>query len=870
MQLRLVSHRIITAGFLATALCCLSPGLSRAAQVQSESLLSTAPAQVPPLPVREAPLAAEQAALRGWIDGALLGRPRPQPFMPGSTPGLSVERQDYGSLHLRQSVMSTPLRIGKQAYEHGLGTHVVSEIRVRLPEGSQQFNAQVGIDNNYDTQGKRGSAIFVVEVAGQEVYRSGVRRGGDEPVPVQLDLKGARELTLRVLDDGDGPDFDQSDWADASVSVNGRRLYLDELPLLSGEAGFGPQVPFSFLLDGKASAELLSHWQRTQTDLPAASGRERHIITYRDAATGLEVRCEATLFANYPAVEWVLTISNTGTTDSPLLEQIRPLDLRVKAPADSIMFRHSYGSANAATDFLPLDEALPPNGQINLAPNGGRSSDGSLPFFNLDWGSGGLVGAVGWSGQWALHCGRNGGQELTLQTGQQTTHFKLHPGESIRTPRILLVSWQGGERMRGHNLLRRLLLEQYTPRQQGLLQVPPITQNTWFTYNSGNDVTEANQLQEIAAMAPLGVEAYWLDAGWFEGGWPSGVGSWVPRADAFPHGLKPLGDAAHARGMKFVVWFEPERVSPGSRIAKEHPQWVLHAGDGDGLFNLGDPAARQWLADLLSRCIEEWGIDIYRNDFNIDPLRFWQADDAANAPKGDRQGMAEIRYIEGFYALWDELLRRHPGLIIDDCASGGRRIDLETLTRSLPLWRSDTPTGGKAMPVWDQAQTAGLSLYVPLHASGLWQFDPYIARSVATMGTDLSMNSLTPEFKTAAAQSQAQRALQEIKTLRPLYLGDYYPLLDINLDEHHWCGWQFHRADLNRGFVMCFRRSQSPYEQVDVDLHGLEPNALYEVTFVDSGRKQTFSGVALSHQFGLSINAAPGSILLTYRKVGGA
>lgn len=802
----------------------------------------------------------EQADLRAWAGAALLGRSHIQPALPG----LTVERQDYGKLHLRQSVLNTPLRIGQQPYAHGLGTHAVSAIRVRLPQPAQQFSAAVGVDNNNDTGGKRGSVIFAVEVAGQEVYRSPICHGGEAPVPVQLDLKGAQEFMLRVLDAGDGPNYDQSDWADASVSVNGQRLFLDELPQAPEQAGFATQLPFSFVMDGKASIDFLPGWKRTETDLPLLNGRERHVITYEDRATGLEARCEATLFPDSPAVEWVLSFRNTGDKDTPRIEQVRPLDLRLTAPEGTITLYHAHGSANAITDFLPLDEEVPPNGQINLAPNGGRSSDGNLPFFNLAWPGGGLAGAIGWSGQWAMHLGRNGGGELTLQAGQQTTRFKLHPGESVRTPRILLIAWQGNNRMRGHNLLRQLLLAHYTPRHNGQLEVPPITQNTWFTFNSGNDVTEANQLQVIQAMAPLGVEAYWLDAGWFEGGWPSGVGSWVPRRDAFPHGLKPLGDAAHQHGMKFVVWFEPERVSPGSRIAKEHPEWVLHAGDGDGLFNLGDPAARQWLADLLSRCIEEWGIDIYRNDFNIDPLRFWQAADTPG-----REGITEIRYMEGLYALWDELLKRRPGLLIDNCASGGRRIDLETLSRSLPLWRSDTPTGGKALPVWDQAQTAGLSLYVPLQASGGWDFDPYILRSVATTGVDLSMNTLSKEFTTATTQAQGRRGLQEIKNLRPFYLGDYYPLLNNNVDEHHWAGWQFHRPDLNQGFAVFFRRSQSPYAGVDVALQGLDSRAVYELTWVDAGTKQTVSGADLMRRLTVSINAAPSSALLMYRRVGG-
>jgi alpha-galactosidase len=799
----------------------------------------------------------ECAAARAWAGAALLREP---PAAPATPLGLTVRRQDHGELTLGRSVLNTPLQIGDKHYDHGLGTHSVSEIVVHLPRPGALFTADAGIDNNYDTAGARGSVIFAVELGGNEVYRSDICRGGQAPVPVRLDLGGADEFTLRVFDGGDGPGWDQSDWADAAVTLDdGARVWLDEMPVTTVPAALSADIPFSFTYGGKPSSQLLPNWKLSRTKSPAADGAQRDVVTYADPDTGLEIACETTTFADFPAVEWVLHLRNTGSADTPIIESIRPLDLTLDAPLRSnIILHRAHGSTAGATDFLPVDDPVQPNSDMLLAPAGGRSSNGVLPFFNLEWRGGGLVGAIGWSGQWAMRCARDGGYRLTLQAGQQTTHLTLHPGESIRTPRILLVMWRGDDRLRGHNLLRRLLLAHYVPRHDGEIILPPVTQNTWFVFNAGNEVTEANQLEAIRLMAPLGVEGYWLDAGWFEGGWPNGAGSWVPRTDAFPRGLKPLSDAAHEKGMQFVLWFEPERVNSESRIAKEHPDWVLHVGGGDGLFNLGDPEARAWLTGYLSQCVEDWGIDIYRNDFNIDPLPFWQA---ADAP--DRQGIAEIRYVEGLYAMWDELRRRHPGVAIDNCASGGRRIDLETVSRSFPLTRSDSPGCGYPLAAWDQVQTAGLSLYVPLHASLVWDCEPYPWRSVATTGTSMCMDARAKEF----SPDKAKRAIAETKSLRPLWLGDYYPLLPITTDEERWCGWQFDRPDLGRGFVMLFRRAQSPYTGVAAELRGLDPAATYELTFVDSGEVRRVKGADLGH-LQVRLDAAPSSALITYRKLG--
>ncbi len=798
--------------------------------------------------------AAEQAELNAWFARAFLGDPSPVP----PPVGIEVKRQDHGEMKLRRCILGTPLRIGTVDYQHGLGSHSTSEFVVRLPQPGRRFTAAAGVDNNYDTAGQRGSVTFHVEVGGQEAWRSGVHRGGQAPLAVDVALNGAREFVLRIGDGGDGPGWDQSDWADAQVELaDGTKLWLDELPVTAAGTGPTTALPFSLQYGGKPLSELIGGWPRRHTQQAVETGTVRHELVFTDPAGGLEITCQAIVYGDLPAVEWVLHLRHPGAGDSELIEAVRPLDLPVVAPpTGEVTLHHSRGSTCSPTDFLPLTSPVPLGAKHHLAPNGGRSSDGVLPFFNLSWAGGGLVGAVGWSGQWALDLVRGQGREMRLSAGQQTTHFRLHSGESVRTPRILLGWWRGADPLRGHNLCRRTMLRHYVPRTADGPVPAPVTMNTWFVYNSGNDVTEANQLACQKTMAELGVEGYWLDAGWFEGGWPNGVGSWLPKKEAFPRGLRPVGDAAHQRGMTFVLWFEPERVHPASRIGREHPEWVLRMGEGDGLFNLGDPAARAWLADHLSQRLADWGVDIYRNDFNIAPLPFWQK---ADAP--DRQGIAEIRYVEGLYWLWDELRRRQPGLQIDNCASGGRRIDLETCTRSIPLWRSDSQCCGHAEPVWDQVQTAGLSLYVPLHSAGVWGFDAYTWRSVATTGASLCLDTRAGTFDVA----QAKQMIAQTKADRPYWCGDYYPLVDINGDRRQWCGWQFHRPDLKAGLAVLFRRDQSPYKVLDLALREIDPAAAYDLEFVDANRSEVLSGSQLAH-LAIEIPTAPGSVMLRYRQ----
>lgn len=618
-------------------------------------------------------------------------------------------------------------------------------------------------------------------------------------------------------------------------------------------------LPLSFRYGEKTAAEILAEWQCREEEKSCADGRTINTFYFTDAKTGLELRCIFTSFPDFPALEWIIYFCNTGMADTPIISQIRPLDLSLQLPDKVVTIHHAKGSECAEDDFIPRKNILVGNGEFTIAPYSGRSSQGALPYFNIEWTGGGVSGAIGWSGQWEMKTTLDEEQKLHLQAGQQTTHFLLHPGEEVRSPRMLLINWQGDDKMLGHNLLRQIQLAYYSPRVNGVLPIPPITQNTWFEYDTGNGVTEENQLAAMPIMQAGGIEGYWLDAGWFEGGWPDGAGSWVPRSDAFPNGLKPMSEEAHRRGMKFVLWFEPERVTPNSIIAKEHPEWVMHHPSEHSWgahYNLGIPEACEYITDFIDKCITDWGIDVFRNDYNIDPLLFWQHQDSP-----DRVGIAEIRYLEGLYRFWDTLRERHPNLTIDNCASGGRRIDLETNLRSYPLWRSDTQCYAKAIPIGDQVQSAGLSLYVPLHAAGLWSTDLYEARSVVTTGFSNCISSNSPSYDVSAMKLISD----EVQSLRPFYLGDYYPLLHINIDPHHWCAWQYHRADMNAGFVTFFRRGEAPYSTVTVSLRGLEADKQYCFTCNDNNSKFTSLGADVMRAFTVRLDEKAKSLLFRYQ-----
>lgn len=654
------------------------------------------------------------------------------------------------------------------------------------------------------------------------------------------------------------------------------------------------RVPaLSFRYAGVSSDRFLNTWEQT-TQSEERTGGSVTCVSYEDPASGLKVTVRIRRFEGSPAIDWAAAFTNCGPADTPVIEDILPLDVRVPMPSqEALRLHHANGSSCRMDDFLPLVAHLPPHSEKVLTSVGGRSSNGVLPFMNLQRAGCGLVLAVGWSGQWAARFERTQ-DAVRIAAGMERTRLRLHPEESIRTPRILLLPWDGEDPEAGNNLLRQLLIDHYLPRIDGKLVMPPAAQCLQAYYYLTNKAGESLEMAALPKAAALGAQAYWIDACWYGTGqqWWEEVGSWVVNRDRFPNGLKPVSDAAHKAGMKFVLWFEPERARVKSLLHREKPEFLLKSerDPSNLLLNLGIPEARQYITDLVSGLIRENGVDIYRQDFNFDPLPYWQA---ADPP--DRIGMTEIRHIEGLYAFWDELRRRHPGLWIDNCASGGRRIDLETMSRSLPLWPSDFPDVcglpfGLGLHIGDQCINAGLARWVPLFGGGVWNFTPYGTRSEIIGGFSFGFHIAHQDFPSDESNAvvthndvlskgrtllnddfpmeSARAAVAEWQSVRPFFLGDFHLLLPLTVSSHDWCAWQFHRKELDAGIAMFFRRHRSPFSTMEAALKQVDPQAQYEVSLSSTYReapRRRMSGRELARLV-ITISDAPGSLLLRYAR----
>jgi alpha-galactosidase len=341
-------------------------------------------------------------------------------------------------------------------------------------------------------------------------------------------------------------------------------------------------------------------------------------------------------YSDFPIIEWTLFFKNTGTTDTPILADIQAVDTRFERGAQGeFVLHHHIGSPCAPNDYQPLETPLPPKAEKRIATSGGRPTNSDLPYFNIAWPGAGVIVVIGWPGQWAAKFTRDERNGLRVQGGQELTHFTLHPGEEVRGPLVVLQFWKG-DRIRSQNIWRRWMLAHNLPRPGGKL--PPVQMAACSSHQFGEmiDANTENQKFFIDRYLEerLKLDYWWMDAGWYvnKTGWPN-TGTWEVDTKRFPGGLRVITDHAHAKGVKIIVWFEPERVTAGTWLAENHPEWVL-GGKGGGLLNLGNPEARQWLTEHVDKLLVEQGIDLYRQDFNMDPLGHWRANDAK-----DRQGI---------------------------------------------------------------------------------------------------------------------------------------------------------------------------------------------------------------------------------------
>lgn len=656
---------------------------------------------------------------------------------------------------------------------------------------------------------------------------------------------------------------------------------------------FVEQLPFSFHYHGLPVTELFGKLQReTNMDGDNFKAYARHMQQIDgNFSAKLCIRKYSA------AIEWWLELSGCGIYDSHIVDELNYADITsLKSEYDSNGWKYpvlhwSHGSLAQEDDFQPVSQNFQPEGYRVLECVGGRTSSGVMPYFNLQMNENrGCIFAIGWNGQWRAIFDRQFGEtrQIRFRAQMDDAHFRVRSGETLVLPKMLALPWDG-ELDESYNRFRRFMRWNILPKYDGKPLEGYVLLRSW-----GGLTPEIHRAKlENVKKHALGAELYQIDAGWhgdedtpksdqfYFDIWDRTVGTWKPLPTLFPNGLREMNEACRAAGMGFCVWFEPERMPAWNKLAKEVRQYLIGAKLPDFtkhhelwsaafnmMVNLGDNAAREWILDQLSQVIDESHMEVFRIDFNYEPIHFWRYNDAA-----DRRGVSEILYVNGVYKMLDELLKRHPGLKIDNCASGGRRLDYRMFRRSIPMiCRSDYFCGKDHKPAPKQAQTYGISKWIPAHADSLGScightpecMDTYRFRSSLSSGIGMTAPwwDLTEEEAT-----WYRKMLSDAKHVRPYTATDFYPLTGYTLSELDWMAFQYNDPENGKGMIMAFRRENSASDTNAFALRALDENVIYRLEDIDDGVIGEFKGEDLRAALKMTIPEKRMAKILFYEKI---
>jgi alpha-galactosidase len=355
------------------------------------------------------------------------------------------------------------------------------------------------------------------------------------------------------------------------------------------------------------------------------------------------------------------------------------------------------GVQAAATDggrFTRRRQVLSAQAPVRLGSTA-RSSEQMIPTVWLEGPAGHVFGALLWSGEWvATVAGPETSGLTVVRLSLDRTTTTVRRGSPLEGPHGIFG-------VTGPNETDvTLALQQYVAGglRQGRAFPSLVTHNTWYAY--GTQLDDATVRAEMEQAASLGAELFVLDAGWYPGGsqvsdFTTGLGTWTADAKRFPHGLRSLRNYAHSLGLKFGIWVEPERVAtttvgrPG--LARErylattggrYNAGVRNENAGDAQICLADTEAREWVMAQLVRFLDDVQPDYLKWDNN-----YWINCDRTSHGHGAQDG--NFTHTKGLYDVFARLRDRYPDLVVENCASGGNRLDLGMLQYTDVAWMDD-------------------------------------------------------------------------------------------------------------------------------------------------------------------------------------
>lgn len=578
--------------------------------------------------------------------------------------------------------------------------------------------------------------------------------------------------------------------------------------------------------------------------LPATFGGEEEVttlaITCRDAALGLRAVLLYSVFEDTDAIARSVCLYNDG--DIPVyLEKAMSACLDMDNRDFDMLTLHGSWARERHMDRRRVS-----HGKHAVASLRGEPGHQEHPFMALlehtaTQTRGDVYGfSLVYSGNFRMQAelSQFGSVRVTAGIEPEDFSWKLAAGESFQTPEVILVysgEGLGGMSRAYHDLYRKHLIRSpYRNKKR------PILINNWeATYF---DFDEEKLLDIAREAAGLGIEMLVMDDGWFGNRYDDNraLGDWQVNEEKLKGGLKKLVDGVNALGMEFGIWFEPEMISPESKLYQEHPDWAIAIpGRAPGL------ARNQYVLDISRRevrdCILEQMFSVLHSA-NIKYVK-WDmnrplSDLGSASLPADRQGELYHRYVLGMYEMQERLLAEFPDLLLENCSGGGARFDPGMLYYSPQIWCSDDTDAIERLAIQE-----GTALVYPLSAMGahvsvcpnhaVGRNTPFETRGyvalAGTFGYELDITKLSPEDKEMVSRQTAM--YHKFSDL--VREGDYYRVASYG-DNHLYDCFQVVSKDKKESLVFYVQVLGEPNQHGRIlRLQGLDETAVYHVYETD-------------------------------------
>ena len=408
------------------------------------------------------------------------------------------------------------------------------------------------------------------------------------------------------------------------------------------------RLPFNFTYGDKQFSGFSSEEFELVDKITERRG-EREDVTYTYSLDCLCVSVLLTHYYSHGATEWTVRFKNVSDNDSKIIKDVYSCLLfeGSRPRLTGILGDHVNQYSPYSIDLADCS--------FEFSSDSGRATHINFPYFNLEYGDGGAMLAIGWAGTWSASFSSVGGKTEYKASSVNGLYTYLRAGEEIRTALFLVAPYTVRNENFAINFWRDFYIEHNLPRAdaEGRALLPFST--CCFASDTGLPNSDGSISERYDTWRPTfdkmiaedaKVDFRWVDAGWYvrpDGGsaepyvvgkdWWFTVGTWELDPAKWPEGtFLESTDYARKQGMKTLVWFEPERVTDPENLAKNfgyNTDWAIRVeGEPTISNNIGDPDCYNWTVGRICKMLRENKVEMYREDNNCNAAPLWKQLDA--------------------------------------------------------------------------------------------------------------------------------------------------------------------------------------------------------------------------------------------------